>query len=157
MQSRGLMNGLSVDVEDWFQVGAFDNVIAREDWSGLSDRVERNVMEILSLFDEAGTIMNEGSAKFFQTFLDTFIGWIERQRGKVVRGLDMLEREVPRFNRQVTIGQIGVGCCLGYLDFRYGTKEDWRIGRPLLGDWYSMFMTRPSMVATWPGLTDTGR
>jgi glutathione S-transferase len=76
--------------------------------------------------------------------------WIERQKGKMLRGLDMLEREVPRFNRQITIGQITVGCCLGWHDFRYGTAEDWRIGRPLLADWYSMFMTRASMVATVP-------
>ena len=75
--------------------------------------------------------------------------WTERQKGKVVRGLDMLEREVPRFHRQITIGQITVGCCLGWLDFRYGA-EDWRIGRALLADWYSMFMTRASMAATVP-------
>ena len=76
--------------------------------------------------------------------------WIERQKTKVARGLDMLEREVPRFHRLVTIGQITVACCLGWLDFRYGTAEDWRIGRPLVADWYSMFMSRPSMVATLP-------
>jgi glutathione S-transferase len=76
--------------------------------------------------------------------------WIERQKSKVLRGLDMLEREVPRFNRQITIGQITVGCCLGWLDFRFGTTEDWRIGRPLLADWYSMFMVRRSMAATVP-------
>lgn len=76
--------------------------------------------------------------------------WIERQKAKVARGLDMLEREVPRFHRLVTIGQITVGCCLGWLDFRYGTAEDWRIGRPLISDWYSMFMVRPSMAATVP-------
>ena len=27
-----IVNGLSVDVEDWFQVGAFENTIARGDW-----------------------------------------------------------------------------------------------------------------------------
>jgi glutathione S-transferase len=75
--------------------------------------------------------------------------WMERQRSKVLRGLDMLEREVPRFHRQITIGQITVGCCLGWLDFRFGAEE-WRIGRSLLADWYSMFMTRASMVATVP-------
>jgi glutathione S-transferase len=76
--------------------------------------------------------------------------FMEGQKAKVVRGLDMLEREVPRFHRQITIGQVTVGCCLGYLDFRYGTAEDWRIGRPLIADWFSMFMNRPSMVATVP-------
>jgi glutathione S-transferase len=76
--------------------------------------------------------------------------WIARQKGKETRGLDMLEREVPRFHPQVTIGQISVGCCLGWLDYRWGTADDWRIGRSLLADWYSMFMTRPSMTATVP-------
>ena len=33
-----LVNGLSVDVEDWFQVGAFEDVIERDQWSGLTDR-----------------------------------------------------------------------------------------------------------------------
>ena len=75
--------------------------------------------------------------------------WTERQKSKMVRGLDMLEREVPRFHRQITIGQVTVGCCLGWLDFRYGA-EDWRIGRSLLADWYSMFMARASMAATVP-------
>ena len=41
-----IVYGLSVDVEDWFQVGAFESVIERDDWSGLADRVERNVGEI---------------------------------------------------------------------------------------------------------------
>ena len=74
MQSRGLINGLSVDVEDWFQVGAFENVIAREDWSGLADRVERNVMEILSLFDEAGA-----RATFFT------LGWVAERHPALIR------------------------------------------------------------------------
>lgn len=75
--------------------------------------------------------------------------WIERQKSKVMRGLAMLEREVPRFNPNVTIGQITVGSCLGYLDFRF-SEEHWRIGRPMLADWYSMFINRPSMEATAP-------
>ncbi len=49
-----IVNGLSVDVEDWFQVGAFERVIDRADWDSLDLRVERNVDAILGLFDEAG-------------------------------------------------------------------------------------------------------
>ena len=30
-----VVNGLSVDVEDWFQVGAFEKTIARETWDRL--------------------------------------------------------------------------------------------------------------------------
>ena len=36
LSAEGAMrNALSVDVEDWFQVGAFEKVIARDDWDGL--------------------------------------------------------------------------------------------------------------------------
>lgn len=70
-QSGKVLNGLSVDVEDWFQVGAFENVIDRADWDGLAMRVERNVREILDLFDEAGV-----KATFFT------LGWVaQRNRG----------------------------------------------------------------------------
>lgn len=65
-----IVNGLSVDVEDWFQVGAFENTIARSDWDGLELRVGENVSFILDLFDEAGV-----KATFFT------LGWIaERNR-----------------------------------------------------------------------------
>jgi polysaccharide deacetylase family protein (PEP-CTERM system associated) len=47
-------NALSVDVEDWFQVGAFEKVIVRSEWDGLKPRVERNADAVLALFDRAG-------------------------------------------------------------------------------------------------------
>ena len=50
-QGGAIVNGLSVDVEDWFQVGAFESVIERDDWNSLADRVERNVHAILDMFD----------------------------------------------------------------------------------------------------------
>ncbi len=62
------VNGLSVDVEDWFQVGAFENVIKRGSWDGLSDRVERNCDAILEMFAEA-----EVSATFFT------LGWVAQR------------------------------------------------------------------------------
>jgi polysaccharide deacetylase family protein (PEP-CTERM system associated) len=49
-----MLNALSVDVEDWFQVGAFEKVIAKTDWDTLPQRVERNADAVLALFDEAG-------------------------------------------------------------------------------------------------------
>jgi polysaccharide deacetylase family protein (PEP-CTERM system associated) len=67
-------NGLSVDVEAWFQVGAFEDVIARDSWAGLGDRVDRNVKEILALFDEA-----EVKATFFT------LGWVAQRHGPLLR------------------------------------------------------------------------
>jgi polysaccharide deacetylase family protein (PEP-CTERM system associated) len=69
-----IVNGLSVDVEDWFQVGAFEDVIGRDDWASLDDRVDRNVREILDLFDEAGA-----SATFFT------LGWVAQRHGALLR------------------------------------------------------------------------
>lgn len=70
----GIVNGLSVDVEDWFQVGAFEQVIERDEWNGLATRVERNVHEILDLFDEAGV-----KATFFT------LGWIAKRNHSLIR------------------------------------------------------------------------
>ena len=69
-----IVNGLSVDVEDWFQVGAFEDVIERDQWSGLADRVDRNVHEILDLFDEV-----DAKATFFT------LGWVAQRHGALLR------------------------------------------------------------------------
>ncbi len=47
-------NALSVDVEDWFQVGAFESVISRDSWDARECRVERNTDALLAMFDDAG-------------------------------------------------------------------------------------------------------
>ncbi|GAA4767906.1 XrtA system polysaccharide deacetylase [Novosphingobium ginsenosidimutans] len=69
-----LVNGLSVDVEDWFQVGAFENVIDRRSWESLSDRVERNVERILELF---------ASCEVHGTFFT--LGWVAARHGPLMR------------------------------------------------------------------------
>ena len=43
---------MSIDVEDYFHVAAFETTIDRESWSGLPCRVERNVSRILEMFSE---------------------------------------------------------------------------------------------------------
>ena len=60
-----VLNALSVDVEDWFHVGAFERTISRSSWDGLTHRVERNTDAVLALFAEAGV-----SATFFT------LGWV---------------------------------------------------------------------------------
>lgn len=42
---------------------------------------EAYVGQAYSLFDEAGNIVNEGTGKFFEGFLNAFIGWIDRTSG----------------------------------------------------------------------------
>ena len=78
-----IVNGLSVDVEDWFQVGAFEPVIKRNDWDGLASRVEGNVDQILDLFGEAGV-----SATFFT------LGWVAKRCPHVIRRIAEAGHEV---------------------------------------------------------------
>lgn len=74
MAEHRIVNGLSVDVEDWFQVGAFEQVIDRKDWDDLALRVEDNVARILDLFAEAGV-----KATFFT------LGWVAERNGPLMR------------------------------------------------------------------------
>ena len=69
-----LVNGLSVDVEDWFQVGAFEGVIDRASWDTLDLRVERNCDAILAVFDEAGV-----KGTFFT------LGWVAQRVPAMIR------------------------------------------------------------------------
>ena len=61
--------------------------------------------------------------------------------------LDALER--VNFAKDPTIGEITVGCALGYLDFRI-TTLDWRATHPKLAAWYERFSQYPAMLATMP-------
>lgn len=74
MTPAGMVNGLSVDVEDWFQVGAFEGVIDRGSWTSLDDRVERNCERILELFAGADV-----QATFFT------LGWVAQRHGSLMR------------------------------------------------------------------------
>lgn len=69
-----MRNALSVDVEDWFHVGAFENVISRENWRSLECRVERNTDALLQMFDEA-----QIKATFFS------LGWVAERYPKLMR------------------------------------------------------------------------
>ena len=46
-----LRNYLTIDVEDYYQVSAFEDIIAKEDWDAFPSRVEHNTEKILSLLD----------------------------------------------------------------------------------------------------------
>jgi polysaccharide deacetylase family protein (PEP-CTERM system associated) len=69
-----MRHALSVDVEDWFQVGAFEKVIDRGDWDSLASRVERNTDAVLALFAESGV-----KATFFT------LGWVAKRHPALIR------------------------------------------------------------------------
>ncbi len=69
-----MRNGLSVDVEEWFQVGAFERVIDKADWDGLNSRVDYNTGKVLDLFGETGV-----KATFFT------LGWVAERHPALIR------------------------------------------------------------------------
>ena len=69
-----MRNALSVDVEDWFHVGAFERVIKHDNWAGLECRVERNTDILLDMFDASGI-----KATFFT------LGWVAERYPALMR------------------------------------------------------------------------
>ncbi|MDH1865462.1 glutathione S-transferase [Pseudomonas chengduensis] len=75
--------------------------------------------------------------------------WLDGQLGKVQRSLAELERQVERLQGPLDLGQIGVACALGYLDFRFADL-DWRAAYPGLAAFQQTFAQRASMLASAP-------
>lgn len=75
--------------------------------------------------------------------------WLDGQLGKVQRALVELERQVERLQGPLDLGQIGVACALGYLDFRFADL-DWRAAHPGLAAFQQAFVRRASMQASAP-------
>ncbi len=77
-------------------------------------------------------------------------GIIEGQWQKISRALDLIEADwVDHLAGPLDAAQIGLGCALGYLDFRLADR-DWRAGRPKITRWYEEFVQRESMQKTMP-------
>ncbi|MEO8346697.1 MAG: XrtA system polysaccharide deacetylase [Betaproteobacteria bacterium] len=70
----GMVNALTIDVEDYFQVSAFAAHIPRDSWDTLPCRVEANMDRILALLEEHGA-----RATFFT------LGWIAERYPDLVR------------------------------------------------------------------------
>ncbi len=75
--------------------------------------------------------------------------YIALQQGKVARALDALEAEADGLGMLDTLGEIAIGCALGYLDFRY-PNEPWRPGHPKLEAWYAKVSALPPLARTVP-------
>ncbi len=74
---------LTVLVEDYFHVGAFENLIQQRNWSNFEPRYERNTLKTLDLLDDFKT-----KATFF------VLGWIAEQNPKLIREIISRGHEV---------------------------------------------------------------
>lgn len=76
MNKKPFCNAFTVDVEDYFQVSAFEMHIPRDSWSMLPCRIEQNMARILTLLDEYNI-----KATFFT------LGWIAERYPKLIQEL----------------------------------------------------------------------
>ena len=69
---------------------------------------------------------------------------------KTISALAAVERDdFDRAPGDIDIGDIAIGCSLGYLDFRY-PQLAWRDRAPRAARWFESFGARPSMQKTRP-------
>lgn len=110
--------------------------------------------ELLTLEATADGVLDAALLAMYETRLRPeeirFEPWVEGQWVKVIQSLDAIEtRWMSHLSGPLNIGQIAVGCALGYLDLRFEARN-WRKDHDDLAKWYETFSTRDSMVATVP-------
>ncbi len=76
-------NAMSVDVEDYFQVSAFENTIPLEQWDNLPGRVVNNTEKILNLFSRYDI-----QSTFF------ILGWVATRHPELVRDISSAGHEI---------------------------------------------------------------
>jgi polysaccharide deacetylase family protein (PEP-CTERM system associated) len=74
---------LTVLVEDYFHVGAFENLIQKRNWQNFEPRYEQNTLKTLDLLDKLKT-----KATFF------VLGWIAEQNPKLIKEIAARGHEV---------------------------------------------------------------
>jgi polysaccharide deacetylase family protein (PEP-CTERM system associated) len=82
-------NALTVDVEDYFQVSAFEPFISRDDWESFECRMPANIDRILALFDQAGV-----KGTFF------VLGWLAERYPEVLRQIAASGHEIASHGYQ---------------------------------------------------------
>ena len=117
-----MLNAFSVDVEDYFQVGAFANTISPKDWHMWTPRVADNTQRILALLDSAPQPIK---ATFF------VLGWIAERFPELVP-------EIVRQGHE--IASHGYGHQLVYTQTEEEFREDVRSARKILQDQSGQFV-----------------
>ena len=74
--SRSTPHLFTVDVEEYFQVNAFEGFVSRQSWDELPSRVERSVVRLLELLER-----HDAKGTFFT------LGWIADRHPHVVRAI----------------------------------------------------------------------
>jgi polysaccharide deacetylase family protein (PEP-CTERM system associated) len=83
MTPTQVVNGMTIDVEDYFHVSVFDGTLPRHQWPQLESRVCRNTDRLLQIFADAGTL-----ATFF------VLGWVAERYPHLVRKIAECGHEI---------------------------------------------------------------
>lgn len=76
---------MTIDVEDYFEVGAWEGYVSRRSWDNFEPRLKRNVNRVLQILEESG---REGKATFF------VLGRNARKYPSVVREIQKRGHEI---------------------------------------------------------------
>jgi polysaccharide deacetylase family protein (PEP-CTERM system associated) len=103
-----MLNILTIDIEDYFQVHAFSNVIKYEDWDKFECRIERNTDHILEILNEVKTehselstqnsnlLLNASRHKPYGSVKVTFfvLGWIAERYPELIQRIQKEGHEI---------------------------------------------------------------
>lgn len=78
-----ILNAMTVDVEDYFHVSAFSDIVSLSDWPSYESRVCRNTDRLLEMLDSAGV-----QATFF------VLGWVAERYPELVRRIQSAGHEL---------------------------------------------------------------
>lgn len=77
------LNALTIDVEDYYHVSAFESHVHRRDWDTFPSRVVANTQRLLALLERRGT-----RATFF------ILGWVAQKHPELVRTIHRAGHEI---------------------------------------------------------------
>jgi len=78
-----IANALTIDVEDYFMVSAFADIVRFDEWHKYESRIEKNTHKILNLLDE-----HKVQATFF------VLGWVAERHPELIRDIHSRGHEI---------------------------------------------------------------
>jgi polysaccharide deacetylase family protein (PEP-CTERM system associated) len=112
--TTGVVNAMTIDVEDYFHVSVFDGVVPRHRWPSLESRVVANTERLMTILAE-----HEVKATFF------VLGWVVERQPDLVARIAAAGHEVASH---------GYGHRLVYDQTRSAFRQDVRRAKSLLED-----------------------
>ena len=109
-----IVNAMTIDVEDYFHVSAFEGSIQRSSWDSLESRVVRNTDRLLELLQRANVL-----ATFF------VLGWVAERHPALVKRIASAGHE---------LGSHGFGHRLVYNQSPQEFREDLRKSRAVISN-----------------------